>query len=147
LNTIYDETFKSIVPVGEQLDTYKEWRDKLREKFIQNKSSVFASMKNGKLIFNFDDKSKEIKPVSRSKTIGGMACESYHEEPLNNFTKWLDGEGFPPEATVKKDRCVWLHFLVREAVKAKKQGIYWLTPEEYAVLNEKGNKEVRESLK
>jgi hypothetical protein len=30
---------------------------------------------------------------------------------------------------------------------AGKQGLYWVTPEEFEVLNEKGNKELREKLK
>jgi hypothetical protein len=104
-------------------------------------------MKEDKLIFNLNPKADEVEVVGRSKTIGGQACTSFKEETLNNFAKFLSGEGFPPEATGKKDRCLWLNFLVRQAIKTGKQGIYWITPEEFSVLNEKGNKELREKLR
>ena len=41
---------------------------------------------------------------------------------------------------------MYLNFLVRDAILAGKHGIYWITPEEFDVLNEKGNKELREKL-
>jgi len=149
LNTVYDENFKLIVPVGEQLDAYNEWKRNLEDKFVEHKNDFYASMKNDNLIFNLETHTPEVKIAVRRKNIGGQACSSYHEEWMNNFSKWLSGEGFPPQVTVKKDRCLWLNFLVREAITAKKQGIYWITPEEYSVLNERGdrNKEFRERLK
>jgi len=147
LRRVYDEHLKPITPIGEQLDMYNEWKHTLEEKFIQRKTDIFASMKEDKLIFNLNPKADEVEVVGRSKTIGGQACTSFKEETLNNFAKWLSGEGFPPEATGKKDRCLWLNFLVRQAIKTGKQGIYWITPEEFSVLNEKGNKELREKLR
>jgi hypothetical protein len=146
LNRIFDSDLKAVVPVGEQLDQYKAWRRDLEDKFIRQKSDIFASMKDDKIIFNLNPKSGEVEVVGRSKTIGGQACTSFKEETLNSFAKWLSGDGFPAEAKGKKDRCIYLNFLVRGAIVAGKQGLYWITPEEFEVLNEKGNKELREKL-
>jgi superfamily II DNA or RNA helicase len=147
LNRIFDSDLKPVVPVGEQLDEYKQWRRVLEDRFIARKSDIFASMKDDKLIFNLNPKSDTVDVIGRSKTIGGQACASFKEETLNSFAKWLNGKGFPEEAKGKKDRCLYLNFLIREAVLSGKQGLYWITPEEFEVLNEKGNKELRERLR
>jgi hypothetical protein len=146
LNKIFDSDLKPVVPIGEQLDQYKQWRRVLEDRFIARKSEIFASMKDDKIIFNLNPKSNEVEVIGRTKTIGGQACTSFKEETLNSFAKWLNGKEFPAEAKGKKDRCMYLNFLIREAVLAGKQGLYWITPEEFEVLNEKGNKELREKL-
>jgi superfamily II DNA or RNA helicase len=146
LGRIFDSDLKAVVPVGEQLDEYKQWRRVLEDRFIARKSDIFASMKEDKLIFNLNPKSDTVEVVGRTKTIGGQACASFKEETLNSFAKWLNGKGFPEEAKGKKDRCMYLNFLIREAVLAGKQGLYWITPEEFEVLNEKGNKDLRGKL-
>ena len=146
LNRVFDSDLKPVVPVGEQLDEYKQWRRVLENRFVARKSDIFASMKDDKLIFNLNPKNNEVEVVGRTKTIGGQACASFKEETLNSFAKWLNGKGFPEQAKGKKDRCLYLNFLIREAVLAGKQGLYWITPEEFEVLNEKGNKELREKL-
>jgi hypothetical protein len=147
LGRVFDSSLKPVVPVGEQLDDYKAWRRALEDKFIGRKSDIFASMKDDKIIFNLNPKSDTVEVVGRSKTIGGQACTSFKEETLNSFAKWLSGSGFPDQAKGKKDRCLYLNFLIREAILAGKQGLYWITPEEFEVLNEKGNKELREKLR
>jgi len=147
LNRVFDSDLNPVVPVGEQLDEYKQWRRVLEDRFIARKSDIFASMKDDKLIFNLNPKSDVVEVISRTKTIGGQACASFKEETLNSFAKWLNGKGFPEEAKGKKDRCLYMNFLIREAILAGKQGLYWITPEEFESLNEKGNKELREKLK
>jgi hypothetical protein len=147
LTRVFDSNLKPVVPVGEQLDEYKAWRKALEDKFIERKTDIFASMKDDKIIFNLNPKSDAVEVVGRSKTIGGQACTSFKEETLNSFAKWLNGKSFPEEAKGKKDRCLYLNFLIREAILAGKQGLYWITPEEFEVLNEKGNKELREKLR
>jgi hypothetical protein len=141
------KTKRPITPIGEQLDHYKIWRKEVEDKFVSKKTEIFASMKEDKLIFNLDPKKAEVEIAARSKTIGGQACTSFKEETLKSFAVWLSGEGFPAEAGGKKERCMYLNFLVRQAILAKKQGIYWITPEEFEILNEKGNKELREKLR
>jgi hypothetical protein len=147
LNRVFDSDLKPVVPVGEQLDDYKQWRRVLEDRFIARKSDIFASMKDDKIIFNLNPKNNEVEVVGRTKTIGGQACASFKEETLNSFAKWLNGKDFPEKAKGKKDRCLYLNFLIREAVLAGKQGLYWITPEEFEVINEKGNKELREKLR
>jgi superfamily II DNA or RNA helicase len=141
------KTKRPITPIGEKLDQYKKWRKDLEDKFISKKTDIFASMKEDKLIFNLDPKKAEVEVVGRSKTIGGQACTSFKEDTLKSFAVWLSGEGFPAQATGKKERCMYLNFLVRQSILASKQGIYWITPEEFEVLNEKGNKDLREKLR
>ena len=143
---VYDSDLKPVEPVGEQLDQFKSWRKDLENKFVAKKSDIYASMKDDKIIFNLNPKSTEVEVIARSKTIGGQACTSYKEETLRSFAVWLSGKEFPEEAKGKKDRCMYLNFLVRDAILAGKHGIYWITPEEFDVLNEKGNKELREKL-
>ena len=147
LNRIFDADLKPVVPVGEQLDEYKQWARVLEDRFIARKTDIFASMKDDKIIFNLNPKSDTVEVIGRTKTIGGQACASFKEETLNSFAKWLNGKDFPEEAKGKKDRCLYLNFLIREAILAGKQGLYWLTPEEYEVLNKPGNKELREKLR
>ena len=147
LNRIFDADLKPVVPVGEQLDEYKQWTRVLEDRFIARKTDIFASMKDDKIIFNLNPKSDTVEVIGRTKTIGGQACASFKEETLNSFAKWLNGKDFPEEAKGKKDRCLYLNFLIREAILAGKQGLYWLTPEEYEVLNKPGNKELREKLR
>jgi hypothetical protein len=145
-NRVYDSDLKPVVPVGEQLDQYKAWHRLLEDRFIARKADIFASMKDDKIIFNLNPKSDKVEPVGRIKSIGGQACGSFLEEKLRSFAVWLNGKGFPEEAKGKKDRCMYMNFLIREAVLSDKQGLYWITPEEYEVLNKPGNKELREKL-
>ena len=94
-------------------------------------------MNEDKLIsFNLDEKAAEIKRASRSKTFKGRACTSYKEITLNLFSEWLVGSPFPEQVKTKKDRCMFLDLVVREAVLAGKEGLYWVTPEEMAIFSE-----------
>ena len=148
IGRVYDKDTKThITPIGPQQDEYKTWRRNLENKFIEKKAELFATMKEDKIIFNLDPKSTDIQISKVSKTIGGQACTSFKEETLRNFSKWLSGKDFPAEATSKKDWCMYLNFLVREAVIAKKEGLNWITPEEFEFLNEKGNKQLRDRLR
>ena len=147
LNRVYDSDLKPVVPIGEQLDEYKQWRRVLEDRFVARKTDIYASMKDDKIIFNLNPNSDTVEVVERIKSIGGRACTSYKEETLHNFAVWLSGKGFPDDAKGKKDRCMYMNFLIREAILAGKQGLYWITPEEYEVLNKPGNKELRQKRK
>jgi hypothetical protein len=59
---------------------------------------------------------------------------------LNKFSEWLSGSGFPEKVNLKKSRCLFLELLIREAIIGKKEGIVWLTPEEYSVFDEDDNR-------
>jgi superfamily II DNA or RNA helicase len=122
--------------VGSDRDAYNKWISERKDVFIDNRNNLFASMKEKVIVFNLDEKSEEIKRASRSKTIGGRTCTTYKETTLNAFSMWLVGEPFPPEVKTKKDRCMFLDLLVREAVSSSKEGIFWVTPEEFEIFNE-----------
>jgi hypothetical protein len=146
LNEVYKDGEK-ITPIGDDLDEYNVWLEALKQKFIDHKDDFFASMKEDAIIFNLDVDSEELKRADRKKNIGGRACTSYKEGILNAFSRWLKGEGFPAKVKTKKDRCIYLNFIVREAILAGKVGLFWLTPEEFEILYEPTtSKNLRERL-
>lgn len=133
---IYNDDKEKIEPIGEEKDEYNKWITSSKERFLAKKDELFASMKSGNIVFNLDDKSKEIRKAPRSKTIGGRACTSYTEDILNTFAKWLHGDMFPENVSNKKNRCLFIDLLVREAILSKKEGIFWITPEEFEIYQE-----------
>jgi len=137
---IYNAAKEKIDPVGAEQDTYKSWLTAAKDRFIAKKEEIFGSVKEQGIIFNVDEKSVEIRKAARSKTIGGRMCTTYTEAVLNSFAKWLNDEPFPEKVKTKKDRCLYLDLLVREAVSNKKEGLFWLTPEELQIFNEDENR-------
>jgi len=137
---IYNSAKEKIDPVGAEQDTYKAWLTAAKDRFIAKKDEIFGSIKEQGIIFNVDEKSTEIRKASRSKTIGGRMCTTYTEPVLNAFAMWINGEPFPEKVKTKKDRCLYLDLLVREAVSNKKEGLFWVTPEELLIFNEDENR-------
>ena len=137
---IYNSSKQLITPVGAEEDLYRKWLEDAKTKFVDKKDELFASLKEKALVFNVDEKSKEIKRALRSKVIGGRACFSYTESVLNAFSEWLVGSGFPEEVKTKKDRCLFLDLLIKEAVLSKKQGIFWVEPQILEIFNEDDNR-------
>ena len=138
---IYDERKQLIEGLaGDDKDAYNSWLTEAKERFVNKKDELFASMKDQVIIFNVDQTSNEIKRAQRSKNIGGRTCTTYTETTLNMFSKWLIGEDFPEEVKTKKDRCMFLELLVRQAIKNKREGIFWVTPEEFAIFSEDENR-------
>jgi superfamily II DNA or RNA helicase len=134
---IYNDGKEKITPVGPEEDAYRAWVKTAKDRFVSRKSDLSGSMNEDKLIaFNLDEKAAEIKRASRSKTFKGRACTSYKEITLNLFSEWIVGSPFPEQVKTKKDRCMFLDLLVREAVLAGKEGLYWITPEEMAIFSE-----------
>ena len=137
---IYDLRKKQkIEPVGAELTAYKAWVDALKTRCVATKDSIFAAMKDKKILFNVDEKSTELKPAERVKNIGGRNCTSFSLDSLGVFVEWLGSE-FPASVKVKPDRCMYLDLLIRQAVLDKKDGIVWWTPEEWSVMNEEKNR-------
>jgi superfamily II DNA or RNA helicase len=127
----YDSSGKVLVPVGKDADKVSEWISELDNK-VKESADVFASLKEGKLVFNLDKTAKTVVPAKRSKTIGGMVCDFFNVEVLNMLIEWLSGEGFPAKVKSRKDKCIYLQCAIRQAVLDGKKGIYWLTPEEFS---------------
>ena len=133
---VYNPKHQKITPIGEELDEYTAWVEKLKQKFLGQKDLYLAATKEGKLVFNLDEKSVPIKKAERTKSIGGRACASYQTGVLKAFLEWLGGE-FPAKAKNKPQQCMYLDLMVRKAVlEDKKEGLVWYTPEEWKVLSE-----------
>lgn len=149
LKKIYNSDGELITPIGEESALYDEWLEEAKEKFIENKDNIFASLKNQALIFNVDEKSvDEIKRATRAKNIGGRTCSTYTLPVLNKFSDWLVGDEFPPEIKKKEDRCMFLNLLIREVIIDEKEGMFWITPEEYEILSDPDvNADIRKRMK
>ena len=132
IGKIYNSEGKTVVPVGKDADAIADWNLEVSEK-VKNSTDVFASLKEGKLVFNLDKTAKTVVPAKRSKTIGGMVCDFFNVDVLNMFSKWLDDEGFPAKVKSRKDKCIYLQCSIRKAILDGKKGIYWLTPEEFSI--------------
>jgi len=137
---IYNNAKEKTVPIGSEEDAYRSWLKQSKESFIIKKTDLFASIKDGGVIFNLDEKSLDVKRAARAKNIGGRQCTTYQAGLLDKFSEWLVGTGFPEKVKTKKDRCLFLDLLVREAVLNKKEGIFWVTPEEYSIFSEDENR-------
>jgi len=137
---IYNDAKEKIEPVGIEGDAYRNWLKAAKDRFIENKDKIFASVKDEEIIFNIDEKADVVRTAKRSKNIGGRKCTTFQLDLLNKFSEWLSGSGFPEKINLKKSRCLFLELLIREAVIGKKEGIIWLTPEEYSIFDEDDNR-------
>jgi len=144
---IYNEEKQKITPIGIDLDAYNAWVKTAKDKFIQKKNDFFAWPKpDTGITFSIGD-STTISRAPRSKTFSGKACNSYKKEVTEAFSEWL-GEPFPPEVKTKVDRCLYLELLVRKSVLIKKDGIFWVTPEEMSIfMNDDNRPDVLKALK
>jgi superfamily II DNA or RNA helicase len=137
---IYNNAKESTTPIGLEEDAYRAWLKTSKDSFIAKRADLFASIKDGGVIFNMDEKSPDVRRAARAKNIGGRQCTTYQAGLLDKFSEWLVGSGFPEKVKTKKDRCLFLDLLVREAVVSGKEGIFWVTPEEYSIFSEDENR-------
>jgi superfamily II DNA or RNA helicase len=137
---IYNNAKEKTTPIGLEEDAYRAWLKQAKDSFVARKADLFASIKDSGVIFNMDEKSPDVKRAARAKNIGGRQCTTYQAGLLDKFSEWLVGSGFPEKVKTKKDRCLFLDLLVREAVLAGKEGLFWVTPEEYAIFSEDENR-------
>ena len=139
---IYNSDKELFVPIGKEKDTYDKWVNKLKNKFINIKDKFLVSSKAGKLNFNIDEKSKDKLIVAkRTNSIANRACTNYDIETYNMLLKWLTNESrFPEGVGAKPSRCFYLDLVTRKAVLNNKDGIYWITPEEFEILLEDDNR-------
>jgi hypothetical protein len=143
---IYNSEKEKITPIGAELDAYNAWLKNAKNEFVGRKDDLFASVKDGSIVFNLGD-TTTISRSDRSKRFDGKACTSYAAPVLNAFAEWL-GEPFPEEVSNKKDRCLYLNLLIRKAVASDKSGIFWLCPEILAIFMEDDNRaDLRKKLK
>jgi hypothetical protein len=129
---------ETLTLVGKNADDYAKWVEELKTRFIANKG-FFATVSDGRLKFNIDEKAEKLQVVERFKNIGGLSCISYHLNILSLFAEWL-GSPFPNTVDTKVQRCQYISLLVRDAILKKKDGIVWWTPEEWEIINEPTNR-------
>jgi hypothetical protein len=128
------------MPIGEELTAVNAWNASLLKTFIDNKGTLFASLKNGKLTIS--KMSVEGEMVTRrldksGKKFEPVVCDTGENNTatMNAFAKYIDskGVGLPKAATGKSmagpSRCMYIELLARE-----EHNCMWLTPEELAVL-------------
>jgi len=144
---IYNEQNELITPIGKQADAYYKWVKQRIDLFLETRTKFLAAVQSGRLVFNLDDKSDELKRAERSKVIKGRACGSYLEPLLHKFAIWL-GYPIPETVKTKTDRCQYLALAVRQVVLDGSKDIMWWTPEEWDIFDEDNNrKEMISKLK
>ena len=129
-------------PIGDDLTAYKAWNANVLAKFIENKDTLFASLKNGKLTISkmtIDGDTIKRKREKGSKKFEPIVCDTGENNTsvMNVFAKYIDktGAGLPTATPGKAkpmtgpQRCVYIELLCREENKC-----LWITPEELSVL-------------
>jgi len=126
-------------PIGDDLTAYRAWNAALLNKFIEQKDTLFASLKNGKLTIS--KMSVEGDTVTRKREKGSkkfepIVCDTGENTTgvMNSFATFIDskGVGLPKVGTkgmTGPQRCVYIELLCRE-----EHNCVWITPEELAVL-------------
>lgn len=126
-------------PIGDDLTAYRAWNAALLTRFIEQKDTLFASLKNGKLTIS--KMSVEGDTITRKREKGSkkfepIVCDTGENTTgtMNSFATFIDskGVGLPKVGTkgmTGPQRCVYIELLCRE-----EHNCVWITPEELAVL-------------
>lgn len=136
---IYNDEKQLTIPIGEEQDAYKKWITARKNEYIEQKDLIYATMKDGKLAFNIDEKvDTTVQKAPRSKVIPGRACTAYFQSNLSLIAEWVSGSKLPD---VVKDKakgawCMYIDLLFRRAILQKKEGLFWLPPQLYDIFSE-----------
>jgi hypothetical protein len=135
---IYNENKEIIEPVGEERDLYNKWLSGAKERFLKTKTAFLGSMKKGDLMLNIEDDTNT-RVMKREKSFSGRSCRTFKQASTRAFVEKLTGEA-PPN--VSRDKlCMYLDLIIRRAVVQEKEGLVWITPQEYDILiNELDNR-------
>jgi Type III restriction enzyme, res subunit/Helicase conserved C-terminal domain len=137
---IYNEKNEHITPIGKQADDYHRWVKQRIDLYLASRTQFFAAMQDGRISFNLDEKSDDLKRSERTKVIKIRACGSFLEPLLNKFAIWL-GFPIPDSVTIKTARCQFLALAIRQAIlDGKKKDLMWWTPEEWSIFDEESNR-------
>lgn len=133
------------IPVGDDRTALLAWNAALLARFVAAKSTVFASLKNGKLTISkmtVEDGRVVRKLDKTGKKFEPIVCDTGENTTavMNAFATIIDsrgvglpmvppGPGKPPKILTGSARCIYLELLARE-----ESGCMWLAPEELAVL-------------
>jgi hypothetical protein len=126
-------------PIGDDLSAYRAWNAALLTKFIEQKDTLFASLKNSKLTISkmtVEGDTVTRKREKGSKKFEPIVCDTGENTTgtMNSFATFIDskGVGLPKIGTkgmTGPQRCVYIELLCRE-----EHNCVWITPEELAVL-------------
>ena len=126
-------------PIGDDLSAYRAWNAALLTRFIEQKDTLFASLKNGKLTISkmtVEGDTVTRKREKGSKKFEPIVCDTGENTTgtMNSFATFIDskGVGLPKVGTkgmTGPQRCVYIELLCRE-----EHNCVWITPEELAVL-------------
>jgi superfamily II DNA or RNA helicase len=132
--------------VGDLNTAYREWTDRLLAKFITRKADLFASLSGSKFtIVRYEEKGDQLVREKQQKRFEPTICGTgfYDKEATLKLSQFIDERGVGTPRSVgtknmnKEDICVYTELLARE-----EHNIFWLTPEELAVLYDgKGTKQ------
>lgn len=130
-------------PIGSDLDAYNVWNEALLKKFIDNKDTLFASLKNNKLTISKmntgEDGTVTRRREKNNKKFEPIVCDTGDNgtSVMNVFAKFIDKNkvgiptlsGSTKKAMTGPQRCVYIELLCREETNC-----LWITPEELSVL-------------
>lgn len=129
------------IPVGSDETRFNEWKKTLVATFIQNKDTLFGSVKNGK--FTISKMTADLKR-SREKTakkFEPITCGTGDNKVgiVRSFAAFINKEGELPAFKNAVELCTYTELLCRE-----EHNCVWVTPEELSVLFE--NKELKDTF-
>ncbi len=125
-------------PIGDDLSAYNAWNTALLNKFIENKDTLFASLKKNKLTISkmTDEDIPKRKREKGGKKFEPIVCDTGDNKTgvMNKFAKYIDKAGIGLPQVKNKNmtgpqRCVYIELLARE-----ENNCMWITPEELSVL-------------
>lgn len=132
-------------PIGDDLSAVRAWNAELVQRFIDNKDTLFASLKNDKLTLskmNVDGETITRKLDKSGKKFEPIVCDTGENTTsvMNAFAKFVDskGVGLPklpakqgkePKEMTGPQRCMYIELLSRE-----EHNCMWITPEELSCL-------------
>lgn len=124
-------------PIGQDLTEFRAWNDALVAKFIENKNTLFASVKNGKFTISKaivqEDGTVVRKMEKTAKKYEPITCGTGDNDikTVNAIAKFIDknGIGGPGKFANAGELCVYTELLARE-----EHNCIWITPEELSVL-------------
>jgi hypothetical protein len=132
-------------PIGDDLSAVRAWNADLVQRFIQNKDTLFASLKNDKLTLskmNVEGDTITRKLDKSGKKFEPVVCDTGENTTsvMNAFAKFIDSKGVglpklpPKQGKEAKEmtgpqRCMYIELLSRE-----EHNCVWITPEELSCL-------------
>lgn len=124
-------------PIGRDLTEFRAWNDELVAKFIENKNTLFASVKNGKFTISKvivqEDGTVLRKMEKTAKKYEPITCGTGDNDikTVAAIAKFIDknGIGGPGKFANAGELCVYTELLARE-----EHNCMWITPEELSVL-------------